>query len=116
MRRLRNGILTLSLLGALAALPSPAAANGQGGPPLHGHMLILGLEFDPQGEPIGYQKCVDLANNKALPLHAHHDTVHTGTAGEALREHAGHFVVPTAPLTPFRDCAHLAELFGPPSK
>jgi hypothetical protein len=111
MRRIRNGILAFSLVGALAAAPGLAGANG--GPPPHGHVLVLGVEFGPQGPT--YRKCVDLANNQALPLHAHHATVHTGRAGEAL-SNAGHVVAPTAPLSTIRDCAHLAELFGPPRK
>ncbi len=74
-------------------------------------LLVLGLEFGPEG--VTYRKCVDLANNQALPLHVHHEKLHFGRAGEALRTNAGHFVVPTAPFSHFRDCAHLAELFPP---
>ena len=77
-------------------------------------MLVLGVEFGPTGPT--YRKCVDLANNWALPWNAHHEHVHTGKAGEALRDKAGHVPIPTAPFSPIRDCAHLAELFGPPTK
>jgi hypothetical protein len=112
MRRIGKGLLALFLVGAVAAVPAGASADG--GPAPHGHMLVLGVEFGPAG--VTYQKCVDVANNQALPLHAHHDRLHTGRAGDALRENAGHFPVPTAPLTPFRDCAHLAEVLGPPTK
>ena len=110
MRRIRNGIVALAVVGTLGV---SAMASANGGPPLHGHMLILGLEFGPTG--ITYKKCVDLANNQALPLNAHHEHVHTGEAGEALFPKAGHVGVPAAPYSPFRDCAHLAEFFGPPT-
>jgi hypothetical protein len=79
------------------------------GPPLHGHVLVLGVKY-VDGEPVGFDKCVELAAGKALPLNAQHRHSHTGRAGEALAA-AGHFVVPTAPLSPIRDCAHLKELF-----
>ncbi len=106
---------TVTLLAALALMTGlfvgVAGVNAE--PPPHGHMLILGLEFGPEGPT--YRKCVDLANNQALPLHAHHETVHRGTAGEALFNHAGHAAVPTAPYSPFLNCAHLAE-FLPPTK
>ncbi len=114
MNRVR--ILTATAATALALMMGlyvgVAGANGE--PPPHGHMLLLGVEGTP--EAFTYRKCVDLANNQALPLHAHHATLHRGTAGEALFAYAGHVAVPTAPLTPIRDCAHLAELFGPPTE
>ena len=112
MRRIRNGIVALAVVGALG-VSAMASANGE--PPPHGHMLILGLEFGGPTE-ITYKKCVDLANNQALPLNAHHEHLHTGNAGEALFTKAGHAGVPTAPYSPFRDCAHLAEFFGPPTR
>jgi hypothetical protein len=104
-RRLLVVIATLSMLTALAA---PAMSQG---PPPHPHMLVLGLEFDGDGEdPVGYRSCVDLAGNRKLPLHAHHDHIHTGRAGEALWG-AGHAVVPGAPLTPWANCAELIAFF-----
>ena len=103
----------ITLVAALALMMGlfPGMASANGGPPPHGHMLILGLEFGPEG--VTYRKCVDLASNRALPLHAHHEHVHTGKAGEALFTRAGHAAVPTAPYSPFLNCAHLAELFPP---
>ncbi len=107
---------TITLFAALALMMGlfvgVAGVNAE--PPPHGHMLILGLEFGPEGPT--YRKCVDLANNQALPLHAHHEALHIGKGGEQLFVNAGHLVVPTAPFIPIRDCAHLAELFGPPTK
>ena len=110
MRRTITLLATLALM--LGVFVGAASANG--GPPPHGHMLILGIEFGPGG--VTYEKCVDLANNQALPLHAHHEALHIGKGGEQLFVNAGHLVVPTAPFIPIRDCAHLAELFGPPTK
>lgn len=81
--------------------------------PEHPHMLVLHPEYDViefLGEPwiaaVGFHRCVDLAANQSLGLNAHHDSVHTGTAGEALFS-AGHAVAPGAPLTPFANCAEL---------
>lgn len=85
--------------------------------PEHPHMLVLGLELDEQGEPVGFRKCVDLAANQALPLKAQHEHVHFGTAGEALFERAGHVVVPAAPFPdpeeplPWSNCEELIAFF-----
>ena len=107
---------TMTLLAALALMLGLFAgvASADEELPEHGHMLLQGVQGTP--EAFTYRKCVDLANNQALPLHVHHATLHTGTAGEALFANAGHVAFPTAPLTPIRDCAHLAELFGPPTE
>jgi hypothetical protein len=112
---------TLTLVAALATMLGmvalPAAAHEEPGTPLHGHMRLLHAEWTGPGvgpgtELISYGKCIDLAGGKALPLQAHHDTVHTGRAGAALRG-AGHLTIPTAPLTPFTGCADLAKAFPP---
>ena len=103
--------LVLSLVGVLAI---PAMASANGGIPPHGHMLVLGVEFGPTGPT--YKKCVDLANNQAVPLHAHHEHLHFGSTGEKLRTNAGHFVVPTAPFSDIIDCAHLEQFIGPPTR
>lgn len=107
---MRNKAVVVATAGlvSLGAVAFAAPAQG-GGTPLHGHMLVLGVKYVGD-EPVGFRKCVDLAAGKALPLGAHHAHAHTGQAGEALAA-AGHFVVPTAPLSPIRDCAHLKELF-----
>jgi len=80
--------------------------------PLHPHMLVLGIEFDGE-EPVGYEKCIDLAANNKLPLSAHHSALHVGTGGEALLNHAGHIVVPGAPVSPWADCEELIGFFFP---
>ncbi|WP_166350622.1 hypothetical protein [Phytoactinopolyspora limicola] len=91
-------------------------APAQSEPPPHPHMLVLGLELDDYGNPVGFRKCVDLAAGKPVPLNAHHAHIHTGSAGEALFNKAGHAAVPGAPLTPWNNCAELiADFFGPSS-
>lgn len=86
--------MMVSMLGGVAL----AHDDGGGELPRHGHVLLLGMEFEG-GEPVGYRKCVDLAGAGRLPLNAHHSTVHQGKAGQALAR-AGHMVVPTDPLIP----------------
>lgn len=101
--------LTLTA-GAIAVAGAASADEGPSGPPpVHGHMLVLGLEFGPDGPT--FRKCIDIAAGKALPVHVHHDGLHAGTAGDALRR-AGHFPVPTAPLTRWSGCADLEAEFG----
>lgn len=105
--------MTLGMVGT-------ATAHDHGAPwPAHGHMLVLHVGYDAEGEPVSYGKCVDIAGGKQLDR-AHHTTIHTGRAGTALEE-AGHAVVPTADLTfgpdgplLWADCAEFAEMFGPP--
>jgi hypothetical protein len=110
---MRKLVLVSAVLVMLMGTTALSVAADDDIPP-HGHMLILGIEFGDDGS-ITYRKCVDLANNQALKLNAHHDHVHVGTAGDALRN-AGHYPVPTSPLSPIDNCAHLAEIFGPPTK
>lgn len=75
--------------------------------PEHPHLLLLGLEFDASGEPIGFRKCQELAAGQALPLNSQHEHVHFGTAGQALFFKAGNAVVPAAPFpeVPWSNCA-----------
>jgi len=111
MKRL-FGLLFSTVLG-LTLWAGPALAQF----PEHPHVLVLGLELDEQGEPVDFRKCVDLASNQALPLNAHHEHLHFGTAGEALFEHAGHVVVPVAPFpdpsapVPWTNCETLIAFF-----
>jgi hypothetical protein len=100
---------TTAVLAAAAALvlTVPGAAQAHDGPvPEHGHMLLLGFQFGDDGT-VRYRKCIDIAAGKALPVHVHHEGLHAGRAGDALRN-AGHMPVPTAPLTPWTNCADLA--------
>jgi hypothetical protein len=111
--KLKLGLMGVTALAASALLGfsfalQPTVADAD--LPPHGHMLVLQPEFDPalgeHGGVTGWHRCIDLAGGRHVPLHAHHDTVHTGRAGEALFD-AGHAVVPTAPLTPWENCAEL---------
>jgi hypothetical protein len=107
MKRIAILGMAAAMLAGMLATP----ASTQELPP-HPHILLLGLEFE-NDEPVGFRKCVDLAAGRALPLNAHHEHLHFGTAGEALFTRAGHAVVPGAPLTPWRNCAEFIEfIFG----
>ena len=119
-RRLRSivvaGAVGGTLIGA-AALAAPASA--QEFEP-HPHMLVLGIELDASGEPVGFRKCVDLAAGEALPLNAQHQHVHFGTAGVMLFEKAGNVAVPGAPFpapfeepVPWSNCEELIDFFFP---
>lgn len=81
--------------GAALVVTVPAFAEGHPPPPEHNHMLLIGVN---EAE-LTYRKCVDLAAGKALRLNAHHDHLHTGQAGQALRG-AGHFVLPSERILP----------------
>ena len=100
--------LGLAIVVGLGLSAGPAAAL-----PEHPHVLVLGVEWDAHGHPVGYRKCVDLAANQPLPLRAQHQHMHFGTAGEALAVHAGHIVAPTAPFpgVPWTDCETLIAFF-----
>lgn len=121
-RLLATALAALLTLGLLA---SPALADGghDDGPPPHGHLLLLGATFTvnpgPAGPPVfihSYQRCVELAAGRPVPNQAHHDGVHTGAAGSALRTHAGHLVVPLTPVGPgfLTGCDAAPALIVPP--
>jgi len=118
MRTRLTTMLAASLL-AVAMLAAPAAAHGDDGHddgwgPMgpHPHALLINAttvpnpaypNSGPPAFPIAWDRCVDLAGGKALPKSNHHRGIHTGTAGTALRENAGHLVVPV-------DCATLEAM------
>ena len=95
-----------------------AAADEHESPfPEHPHVMLIGAEVDFSGEEpqlLGVRKCVDLAGGNALRLHAHHDHIHFGTAGGALRTNTTNVVAPTAPFpgVPWTDCASLLAITG----
>lgn len=100
---------TILAAAGMVSLSFAAPAHAAGPSDLHGHVLVLGVEYDEvTGEPTGFRKCIDLAAGKPVPLNAHHERMHRGTAGEALGG-AGHAVVPTFD---FANCAALEEMFG----
>jgi hypothetical protein len=109
MKRIATSIGIVALLMAFGL--ALGGGHGDGPPPPHGHVLLLGLQFDGEGEVIGFRTCVDLANGRALRINAHHDHLHTGRAGAAVAR-AGHAVVPNSPLTPWNDCAELKAYYG----
>ncbi len=105
MRRIVTLIAVLAMTLGMAGV---ASASEHGHPwPEHGHILLLGLQFDDSGEPVGFRKCVDIAGGRKND-HAHHTTLHQGRAGVALQR-AGHAIVPTADLTPWANCAEFIE-------
>jgi hypothetical protein len=109
---MKRGVTLVAVLAlALSMFAGVSAADEHGDTPEHGHIRLLhatwtGPGVGPGTEVLSYRKCVDLAGGNALPLQAHHDTVHTGRAGQALRG-AGHLTIPTFPLTGIRSCADL---------
>ena len=113
MRRL---VLFISaLVVGLVALVLPASGQDF---ERHPHMLVLGVEFDESGEPVAFRECIDLAANRPLPLNAHHQHMHFGTAGEKLFDNASNVVVPGAPFpapfdepVPWSNCAELIAFF-----
>ena len=111
MKRLIAVLATLMAVGGAALLGTGLAQDQL---PEHPHLLVLAVEFDGE-EPIGFRRCVELAAGRALPLNAHHDHAHFGTAGAALSARAGHFVVPAAPFpgVPWSNCAELEAFFFP---
>ncbi len=106
-RGTNSTLVVLMALGMLvSSLAGVAAAHEE--PPPHGHILVLGIEFDDDFNVVSYRRCVDLAAGRAVPNH--HNTLHTGRAGEALWN-AGHAVAPTDPLWPgLRNCADFARM------
>lgn len=111
MRRVRRmAALLAAITMALAMMTLSAGADEH--IPEHGHMLVQRPEFGivtiddvDYIAAVGARRCVDLAAGQALDLGAHHERVHFGTAGEMLDTKAGHAVVPTAPFSPWDDCA-----------
>jgi hypothetical protein len=111
MKRTIMAGVSAAVLAGSTLIAAPALAEGA--PPAvppHGHMLVLGVQYNQMGAPIGFRKCVDVAAGRFLPLNAHHDHLHTGAAGTALRERAGHLAVPTV-LSGFANCAELEAVF-----
>jgi hypothetical protein len=103
-------IIALTLVFVFGLFTGPALSQEL---PEHPHVLVLGLELDEQGEPVGFRKCIDLAANQPLPLNSQHQHVHFGTAGEALFDRAGNVVAPTAPFPeiPWSNCEELIAFF-----
>jgi hypothetical protein len=117
--RIRITATLTAMLLAFGLLAAPVAAHdghhdswGPMGP--HAHALLLHAttvpnpDYPQAGPPvfaIAWERCVDLAGGEALPKSVHHQGIHTGKAGAALRERAGHIVVPY-------DCETYASFFA----
>lgn len=119
MRRLGVMILLLGLVAV--AVPVLAQEEPQFDP--HPHMLVQRPEIGViEGVPhlVGYRKCVDLAGNKAVPLHAHHEHLHFGDSGVSFDGQSGHVVIPAAPFpspfgsVPWSNCADFATFLPLP--
>ena len=106
----RRAAAVVVLAGAASATVAGYATASEGPVPPHGHLLVLGVEFTETGPT--YRKCIEVAAGRTLPVHAHHENFHAGTAGDHLRDKAGNFPVPTAPLTPWSTCAEFAAAIG----
>lgn len=115
MRRL--GVI-LALLGLVAiAIPVTAQDFDR-----HPHLLLQRPEIGLiEGEPhlVGVRNCVDLAGNRTVPLHAHHEHLHFGASGVSFDGESGHVVIPAAPFpepfaepVPWSNCAEF-EAFLP---
>jgi hypothetical protein len=107
-------VLTAALALAIGLLAAPASADTRP-PPFnqpHGHVLLIGADVDwvggaPPYRINSYKRCVELAGGRSVPLHAHHDRVHFGRAGQALAA-AGHLVVPLNIIPGIDSCADLS--------
>jgi hypothetical protein len=105
--RLHRFMILFAAVGLLGASLSVAQAEEV---PDHGHLLVTGIQFDAEGEPIGYRHCRLLAAGRPVPLNAHHAHIHTGRAGEMLWTKANAAVVPLAPLAPWSTCEEFAAM------
>lgn len=121
MRRITVPLAVMLL--ALALTAGQALAEGHEHDhevPQHPHVLLLNFQVTgPALDDVEFDRCIDLAANQALPLNAHHHSVHTGTAGfgnpDVGLTKAGHVVVPLQPFPgalPFEDCADILEFLS----
>lgn len=96
MRRLGLLFALMGLL-VLVAVAIPVTAQEELDP--HPHLLLQRPEIGLiEGVPhlVGVRKCVDLAGNQAVPLHAHHEQLHFGDSGVSFGGESGHVVIPAA--------------------
>jgi hypothetical protein len=106
--------LALAVVMVLGLFAAPVSAHeGEEDLPEHGHMLLqrpewvlVGVDEEYATIELTFRRCVDLAGGRALPLHVHHDTVHTGRAGQALWGRTQNGVIPTG-ISPWANCADL---------
>ncbi len=108
---MRKRLAIVSLAAALVVVLLGAVASAENHEiPRHPHMLLIDADIDffPPDRIVvnSVGKCVDIANNQALRLNAHHDHFHFGRAGDALRNMTGNFPFPANPFfdLPWTDC------------
>lgn len=116
-------IIMSVLVGMMFAGMSAIAHDNAEQLPEHPHLLVqrpvIGF-VEIGGESVlavvDIRKCVDLANNRALPLRSQHHNVHQGTAGLMLTDKAGHAVVPAAPFPgiPWANCEEFEAMLPIP--
>lgn len=116
MRRL--GVI-VALLG-LVAIAVPVMADEHPEFDRHPHLLLQRPEIGLIGgvpHLVGLRKCVDLADNRTVPLHAHHEHLHFGSSGVSFDGESGHVVIPAAPFpspffdpVPWGNCAEFTAL------
>lgn len=105
MKRLWFIVAVVGLFLVVASVAVPATAQEFD---RHPHILVQRPEFgliDGVPHLIAVRKCVDLAANRTVPLHAHHERLHFGTSGVSFGGgESGHVVAPAAPFpAPFGD-------------
>lgn len=118
MRRI-TALLAVALLAlAMTAVPGLADEHDHDHEvPEHPHVMLHdfriiddGGTLTPLDDVVEFDRCIDLADNRPLPLEAHHHSLHTGTAGFGNPDvgitRAGHVVLPLQPYPglPFEDC------------
>lgn len=107
MRRLGLIFALLGLLGLIGFVAFGNPASAQEEFDRHPHMLLQRPEIGViDGVPhlVGVRKCVDLAGNQTVPLHAHHERLHFGDSGVSFDGQSDHVVIPAAPFpSPFFD-------------
>ncbi len=119
MRRFAALLAVALLMLAMTAVPGLAGEhNHEHDVPEHPHVMLHNFEVIDLGDPdtalddvVEFDRCIDLADNRPLPLEAHHHSLHTGTAGFGNPDvgitRAGHVVIPLQPFPgglPFEDC------------
>jgi hypothetical protein len=116
----RSLVFVTGLLMALGLVGGTALAHHGGGPPnnphtdgatqdqwdqpefSHGHMMLINADVVDADAgtntlTVDFDRCVDIAAGRELPNPNQHNTLHLGTAGDALHANAGNAVVPTDP-------------------
>lgn len=115
-----------AILVAVGAVAPAVATEHDHDVPEHPHVMLTNFEVVDVGDPstpmddeVAFDQCIDLAGGNAIPLEAHHHSLHTGTAGfgdpSVGITRAGHVVVPLEPYPgglPFDGCDEIEAIFG----